>query len=98
MEEDGVSDFRYLRVCCKAPVARNYSLQLIRRDGINATPAGAEIPVYEKFMGNTPSSLRLTAGDHKIKLERSGFKTWERTLTVSSGATATVAPTLEKQE
>jgi len=65
---------------------------------INSTPAGAEITVDEKFMGNTPSSVRLAAGDHKIKLEKSGFKTWERTLTVSSGATATVAPTLEKQE
>lgn len=65
---------------------------------VNSTPAGAEITVDEKFMGNTPSSLRLTAGDHKIKLEKSGFKTWERTLTVSSGATATVDPMLEKQE
>jgi hypothetical protein len=65
---------------------------------INSTPTGAEITVDEKFMGNTPSSVRLAAGDHKIRLEKSGFKTWERTLTVSSGATATVAPTLEKQE
>jgi hypothetical protein len=65
---------------------------------INSTPSGAEITVDEKFMGNTPSSLRLTAGEHKIKLEKSGFKTWERTLTVSSGATATIDPTLEKQE
>lgn len=65
---------------------------------INSTPPGAEITVDEKFMGNTPSSLRLPAGDHKIKLERSGFKTWERTLTVGSATTATIDPTLEKQE
>jgi hypothetical protein len=65
---------------------------------INSTPTGAEVTVDEKFMGNTPSSVRLAAGDHKIKLEKSGFKTWERTLTVGAGATATVAPTLEKQE
>jgi hypothetical protein len=65
---------------------------------INSTPPGAEITVDEKFMGNTPSSLRLPAGDHKIKLERSGFKAWERTLTVGSATTATIDPTLEKQE
>src|SRR5882724_2764706 len=65
---------------------------------IKPTPAGAEITVDEKFMGSTPSSLRLAAGGHKIKLEKSGFKTWERTLTVGAGATATVDPTLEKQE
>ena len=65
---------------------------------IKSTPAGAEITVDEKFMGSTPSSLRLAVGDHKIKLGKSGFKTWERTMTVSAGATATVDATLEKQE
>ena len=65
---------------------------------LKSTPEGAEITVDEKFMGSTPSSLRLTVGDHKIKLGRSGFKTWERTMTVSAGATATVNATLEKQE
>jgi hypothetical protein len=65
---------------------------------VKSTPDGAEITVDEKFMGNTPSSLRLSVGDHKIKLEKSGFKTWERTLTVGAGETATVAPTLEKQD
>jgi len=49
-------------------------------------------------MGSTPSSLRLAVGDHKIKLEKIGFKTWERTLTVGAGATATVNTTLEKRE
>jgi len=64
---------------------------------IKSTPDGAEITVDEKFMGSTPSSLRLTVGDHKIKLGKSGFKSWERTMTVSAGATATVDATLEKE-
>jgi len=65
---------------------------------IKSTPDGAEITVDEKFMGSTPSSLRLAVGDHKIKLDKSGFKSWERTMTVSAGATATVNATLEKAE
>ena len=65
---------------------------------VKSTPDGAEITVDEKFVGNTPSSLRLSAGDHKIKLEKSGFKNWERTMTVGAGATATVNATLEKLE
>src|SRR6266849_1383130 len=65
---------------------------------IKSTPDGAEITVDDKFMGSTPSSLRLAVGDHKIRLGKSGFKSWERTMTVSAGATATVDATLEKQE
>jgi len=65
---------------------------------LKSTPVGAEITVDEKFMGSTPSSLRLAVGDHKIRLGKSGFKTWERTMTVSAGASATVDATLEKQE
>ena len=65
---------------------------------IKSTPDGVEITVDDKFMGSTPSSLRLAVGDHKIKLEKSGFKTWERTMTVSGGATATLDATLEKHE
>jgi hypothetical protein len=65
---------------------------------LKSAPDGAEITVDERFMGSTPSSLRLSAGEHKIKLEKAGFKIWERTMTVSAGATATVNATLEKAE
>jgi hypothetical protein len=65
---------------------------------IKSTPDGAEITVDEKFMGSTPSSLRLAVGNHKIRLTKSGFKNWERTMTVGAGASATVDAALEKQE
>jgi len=50
---------------------------------IKSSPDGAEITVDDKFMGSTPSTLKLAPGDPKIKLEKSGFKAWERTLTVN---------------
>ncbi len=64
---------------------------------IKSTPDGAEITVDDKYMGSTPSTLRLSAGDHNIKLEQTRFQPWERTLTASSGGTAMVDATLEKQ-
>ena len=64
---------------------------------VKSTPDGADITVDDKYIGSTPSTLKLAPGDHRIKLEKSGFKTWERTLTVSAGATATVSPTLDKE-
>ena len=64
---------------------------------VKSTPDGADITVDDKYMGSTPSILKLTAGDHKIKLEKSGFKIWERTLTVAAGETATVNPALDKE-
>jgi hypothetical protein len=64
---------------------------------IKSTPDGADITVDEKYVGNTPSTLKLAAGDHKVKLEKSGFKAWERTLTLGAGATPTVNATLDKE-
>jgi PEGA domain-containing protein len=64
---------------------------------VKSAPDGADITVDDKYVGSTPSILKLTTGDHKIKLEKSGFRTWERTLTVTAGATATVNPTLDKE-
>ncbi|MFZ0583194.1 MAG: PEGA domain-containing protein [Candidatus Acidiferrales bacterium] len=61
---------------------------------IKSTPDGAEITVDGKFMGNIPSSLRLAAGDHKVKLEKQGFSPWEKTLAVTSGENATINATL----
>jgi hypothetical protein len=64
---------------------------------IKSTPDGAEVTVDDKFMGSTPSSMRLAVGEHKITLGKSGFKSWERTMTVTAGATLTVDATLEKE-
>jgi hypothetical protein len=64
---------------------------------VKSSPDGADITVDEKYMGSTPSTLKLTPGEHKVKVEKSGFKTWAKTLTVGAGTTATVNPTLDKE-
>ncbi|MEK6322456.1 MAG: PEGA domain-containing protein [Acidobacteriota bacterium] len=64
--------------------------------GIKSTPDGADITVDGKFVGSTPSTLRLTIGDHSITIEKSGFKAWTRTMTVSPAGNVSIEATLEK--
>jgi len=63
---------------------------------VASTPDGADITVDGKYAGSTPSTLKLSPGDHTIKIEKSGFKAWERTITVSSGSEVKVSATLEQ--
>jgi hypothetical protein len=64
---------------------------------IRSTPDAAEITVDDKYRGSTPATLHLPAGDHTIRLDKLGFKTWEKTLTVNSGENTTVNASLEQQ-
>lgn len=54
---------------------------------VESTPSGADIEVDGNFMGNTPSSLTLTAGQHTITVKKKGKKDWTRTMTVAGHAT-----------
>ena len=52
---------------------------------VTSNPAGADIEVDGAFVGNTPSTITVTAGDHTISVKKPGFSTWERTVKVSGG-------------
>lgn len=64
--------------------------------GVKSEPDGADITVDGKFVGNTPSTLRLAAGDHAIVIEKTGFKPWLRTMTLTVGETPSINATLEQ--
>lgn len=63
---------------------------------IKSTPDGADITVDGKYVGSTPSTVKLFPGEHTIKIDKSGFKPWERTLTVTSDSQVSVSATLEQ--
>jgi hypothetical protein len=52
---------------------------------VSSTPDGADIEIDRIFVGNTPSTIGVPAGQHKITVKKTGFNPWERTITVSSG-------------
>jgi hypothetical protein len=49
---------------------------------MTSDPADAEIYVDGKFVGQTPATIPLAAGEHRLVVKESGKKDWERELTV----------------
>ena len=64
--------------------------------GIKSNPEGADIIIDGKFVGNAPSTVRVSAGEHVIRIEKSGFRAWQRQITVNPAGNITVEGTLEK--
>ena len=52
---------------------------------IVSTPPGGDIEIDGKFVGSTPSSINLNAGDHDIAVKKAGFTDWNRKVNVSTG-------------
>jgi hypothetical protein len=64
---------------------------------VSSTPSSADVEVDGKFVGSTPSSISLTAGEHTVKITKRGYKAWERKLSVSGG-TSNVNAELEEDK
>jgi hypothetical protein len=52
---------------------------------ISSDPLGADIEIDGNFVGSTPSSVGIVAGEHTLRVSKSGYKKWERTLKSSTG-------------
>jgi hypothetical protein len=63
---------------------------------VSSTPDGADIEIDGNFVGSTPSTMGVAAGPHQLSVKKTGFKPWERKITVSSGRIK-IDATLESQ-
>jgi hypothetical protein len=63
---------------------------------VESDPPGADIEVDGSFVGNTPSDVQVTEGDHAVTVKKAGFKDWERMLKVSGGSSVNLSAELEK--
>jgi hypothetical protein len=61
---------------------------------INSSSAAAEIEVDGAFVGNTPTTLQLVSGQHRIVVKH-GLKSWQRTLQVNGGSTISLNAALQ---
>lgn len=50
----------------------------MQRVAITSTPEGADIVVDNKFVGNTPSTVLLSMGDHTVVISKNEYDTWQR--------------------
>ncbi len=64
---------------------------------IESDPPGADIYVDGKFAGQTPSTIRLSKGSHRIEVKSQGKQPWERNLEVWKDSQLTLHPVLEQQ-
>jgi len=63
-----------------------------------SVPAGADIELDGSFVGNTPSDVQVSEGDHSVSVKKVGFKNWERRLKVTAGSSVHLSADLEKAE
>jgi PEGA domain len=52
---------------------------------ITSEPTGADIEIDGEFIGNTPTTITAKEGSVSVKVKKTGFQPWERTLRIASG-------------
>ena len=68
-----------------APPVQQISDSSITKILIESMPTGADIEVDGGFVGNTPSTINVPAGDHTVAVSKNGYKNWERKLKANGG-------------
>lgn len=65
---------------------------------VHSTPEGGEVYVDGGFIGNAPATLKLSPGQHTIRVTQSGYKEWSREIAVQAGSEAHLSVSLDKQD
>jgi hypothetical protein len=75
---------------------KSVTLSVANKIAVSSTPANADIALDGSFVGNTPSEIDVTAGDHTLTISKSGFKSWERKFK-ATGGNVNISAELESQ-
>ncbi|MDD4127533.1 MAG: PEGA domain-containing protein [Methanomicrobium sp.] len=63
---------------------------------IKSSPSGASVYLDGNYQGQTPTTVSgVTKGAHTIELNKAGYNEWVGQVTIYSGQTSTIYPTLE---
>ena len=58
---------------------------------ISSVPPNADIEIDGGFGGSTPSSIRVDAGEHAVRISKKGYAPWERKIRPTAGPVRIVA-------
>lgn len=64
---------------------------------IQSEPAGADIEIDGNYEGSTPTQTTLAPGEYVIRVQRPGFKAWERRVMIRAGSAKTFNAILEAE-
>jgi len=78
-----------------AAVGKSMETSSASKISVSSSPANADIEIDGSFVGNTPSAIDVTPGEHSVVVKKTGYKNWERKLRVTGGA-VNVSAELEK--
>lgn len=79
-------DMAHFGAAPPSPAAPSSQASATATLAIASTPPGADIEVDGGFVGNTPSTVSLSAGSHQIIVKKKGFADWTKTLNVTGGS------------
>lgn len=52
---------------------------------VSSDPTGADIEIDGEFVGNTPSTIHLAAGEYQVTIRKKSFATWQRKVKITGG-------------
>ena len=87
-------ELRQAREECRAETRRTSVQADTAQIEIAANPPGTDIVLDGKFIGSTPSSVRVSSGEHTVKLTKAGYATWERKIMTPPGSVR-ISPELQ---
>jgi hypothetical protein len=64
---------------------------------VTSNPDGADVYSDGAFVGNAPSTLKLSPGKHTVRVTSSGYKDWSRDIPVQAGSDVKLNAVMEKQ-
>ena len=81
----------------RAPTASASSAPGLGSLQVESRPAGAQVFLDERAVGSTPALIpNVTAGDHRVRIELPGYRSWVTSVSVGASSRARVGASLEQ--